>query len=121
MTSSYLGVILFYILALVFLPVVYSAAYRTAFLASPADEDFFLALVVLCGCLLFVSSVYTFVCVLISCLFIFNLSLLYPFLATMPFAGYFPARFLQSAFPVFFILMFSRFDLVWFRPSCDHG
>ena len=40
----------FYILALAFLPELYSAAYRTAFLAGPADEGIFLALRVSCGC-----------------------------------------------------------------------
>ena len=35
-------------------------------------------------------------------LFLF-VSLLRPFLATMPFAGYFPVRFLLSAFSVFFL------------------
>ena len=50
----------FAVLAFVFLPGLYSEAYRTAFLAVR----------VLCGCLLFVSSVFTFVCVFIPCLFI---------------------------------------------------
>ena len=61
-----ISLILFYILALIFLPGLYSAAYRTAFLAGPADEDVFLALHVSCGCLLFVSSAFSFVCVFVS-------------------------------------------------------
>ena len=48
----------FVVLALVFLPGLYSAAYRAAFLAQPAEER-----TTVCGCLLFVS----FVC--ISCSF----------------------------------------------------
>ena len=56
-------------------------------------------------CLLFVSSVCVF-CVLL--------------IATMFYAGYFLVRSLLSAF--FAILQtYSRLDLVWFRPSCDHG
>ena len=42
------------------------AAYRTAFLAGLADEDVSLALHVSCGCLLFVSSAFDFVCVFVS-------------------------------------------------------
>ena len=61
----------FVVLALVFLPEFYSAAYRTPFLSWPVDEDVFLALRVLGGCLLIVSSVFDFVCVLVSCVFIF--------------------------------------------------
>ena len=61
------------VLALVFLPEFYSAAYRTAFLSWPVDEDVFLALRVLGGCLLVVSSVLDFVCVLVSCVFIISL------------------------------------------------
>ena len=59
-------ILLFYILVLVFLPELYSAAYRTAFLAGPADEGIFLALRVSCVCLLFVSD-FAFVCVFVSC------------------------------------------------------
>ena len=59
-------ILLFYILVLVFLHELYSAAYRTAFLAGPADEGIFLALRVSCGCLLFVSD-FSFVCVFVSC------------------------------------------------------
>ena len=36
----------------------YSASYRAAFLAWPAGEDMFFAVSVLCGWLLFVSSVF---------------------------------------------------------------
>ena len=41
-------------------------------------------------------------------------------IATMSFAGYFLVRSLLSAFPPYLRLYF-RFDLVWFRLSCDHG
>ena len=61
----------FVVLALVFLPEFYSAAYRTPFLSWRVDEDVFLALRVLGGCLLNVSSVFDFVCVLVSCVLIF--------------------------------------------------
>ena len=43
-----------------------------------------------------------------------------PFLATMSFAGYLLVRYLLSAFSVS-LRTCSRFDLVWFRLSCDHG
>ena len=63
----------------------------------------------------------------IANLFLF-LSLLCPVLATMSFATYFLVRSLLSAFLPCFFLFFSffllncsRFDLVWFRLSCDHG
>ena len=79
----------FVVLALVFLPGLYCAAYRTAFLAQPADEDVFLALRVSCGCLRVLVSECTFLFVTL-CLF----SLL------------------------FFLRTCSRFDLVWFRLSC---
>ena len=62
----YLLNINFYILTLAFLPELYSAAYRTAFLAGPADEGIFLALRVSCGCLLLVSD-FSYVCVFVSC------------------------------------------------------
>ena len=61
----------FVVLALVFLPEFYAAAYRTPFLSWPVDEDVFLALCVLGGYILVVSSVFDFVCVLVSCVFIF--------------------------------------------------
>ena len=58
----------------------------------------------------------------------FFLSLLCPVLATMSFATYFLVRSLLSAFLPCFFLFFSffllncsRFDLIWFRLSCDHG
>ena len=70
----------FVVLALVFLPEMYPTAYRTAFLAKPADEDVFYALRVLGGCLLFVSFVFDFVCVFVSCVFIFIIVFfLFPF------------------------------------------
>ena len=56
----------FYILAIVFLPGLFFAAYRAAFLPGPADEGIFLALRVSCGSLLFVSD-FAFVCVFVSC------------------------------------------------------
>ena len=62
----YLLNISFYIPTLALLPELYSAAYRTAFLAGPADEGILLALRVSCGCLLFVSD-FGFVCVFVSC------------------------------------------------------
>ena len=40
------------------------------------------------------------------------------FIATTFFAGYFLVRSLLSAFHAYLL---SRFDLVWFRLSCDHG
>ena len=53
-------------------------------------------------------------------LLVFFLSFLCPFLATMSFAGDFLARCLLSVFPAF-LRACSRFDLVRFRPSYDHG
>ena len=38
----------------------------------------------------------------------------------MSYAGNFLARSLLSAFPAY-LRTFFRFDLVWFRLSCDHG
>ena len=38
----------------------------------------------------------------------------------MSFAGYFLARSVLSTFPAY-LRTFFRFDLVWFRLSCDHG
>ena len=52
----YLPNVSFYILTIVFLPGLFFAAYRAAFLAGPADEGIFLALRVSCGCLYFVSD-----------------------------------------------------------------
>ena len=42
-------------------------------------------------------------------------------LAKMCFADNFPVRILLSVFPSFFLGMCSRFDLVSFRLSCEHG
>ena len=50
-------------------------------------------------------------------LFVFSIFL---FIATMSFAGYFLVRSLLSFFPAYLQTYF-RFDLVWFRISCDHG
>ena len=81
-------------LALVFMPGLYSTAYRATF---PAF---------LCGCLLFVPTV---------CVFLFVFSILSrrcPLLAT----------FLSVLFCLLSLLISDfRFDLVWFRLSCDHG
>ena len=88
--------------ALVFMSGLYSADYRATSLRSLLRS-------VLCGCLQFVSSVCDFVCV-----FCFLL------IATMSFAGYVLVRSLLSAFPGYFRTC-SRFVLVWFRLSCDHG
>ena len=65
----------FIALALVFPPGLYSAAYRTACIAQLFDEDVFLSLRVSCGCLLFASYVFAFVCVFVDFLFIFILCL----------------------------------------------
>ena len=81
-------------LALVFMPGLYPTAYRATF---PAF---------LCGCLQFVSTV---------CVFLFMFSILSrrcPLLATS----------LSVLFCLLSMLISdSRFDLVWFRLSCDHG
>ena len=53
----------------------------------------------------------------LSLLFVFSIFLS---IATMSFAGYFLVRSLLSAFPAY-LRTFSRFYLVWFRLSCDHG
>ena len=79
-------------LALVFIPGLYSTAYRATF---PAF---------LCT-----------VCVIFLFCFVFVL-----FIATMSFAGYFLVRSLLSAFPAYLRTYF-RLNLVWFRLSCDHG
>ena len=80
--------------ALVFMPGLYPTAYRSAF---PAF---------LCGWLYFVSTV---------CVFLFMFSILSqrcPLLATS----------LSVLFCLLSMLISdSRFDLVWFRLSCDHG
>ena len=85
-------------LDLVFMPRLYSTAYRATF---PAF---------LRGCLQFVSTV----CVILLVFSIFF------FIATMSFAGYFLVRSLLSGFSAYLRTYF-RFDLVWFRLSCDHG
>ena len=79
----------FHVLALVFLPWLYSAAYyRTAFLVEPAEEDvvFLTIRVVSCVCLLCISSVFALL-VFLFLVYLFSitcfLSLLSPFLATM--------------------------------------
>ena len=76
------------------MPGLYPTAYRATF---PA---FFMLLPLVCFYRLCV-----FVCV-------------FYFTATMSFAGCFLVRYLLSAFPAY--LRF-RFDLIWFRLSCDHG
>ena len=87
----------FVALALVFMPGLYSTAYRATV------PEF------LCGCLWFISTV----CVILFAFFFFL------FIATMSFAGYFLVRSLMSAFPAYLQTYF-RFGLVWFRLSCDH-
>ena len=81
-------------LAIVFMPGLYPTAYRATFLA------FFMRLALVC---FYCLSVFVYV--------------LY-FIATMSFAGYF----LSVLFCLLSMLISdSRFDLVWFRLSCDHG
>ena len=46
-------------------------------------------------------------------------SSIFLFIATVSFAGYFLVRSLLSASPDY-LRTCSRFDLVWFRLSCDH-
>ena len=54
------------------------------------------------------------VCFYCLCVFVYVLY----FIATMSFAGYFlPALFCMLSM----LISDSRFDLVWFRLSCDHG
>ena len=54
------------------------------------------------------------VCFYCLCVFVYVLY----FIATMPFAGYFlPVLFCMLSM----LISDSRFDLVWFRLSCDHG
>ena len=80
--------------AVVFMPGLYPTAYRATF---PA---FFMRLALVC-----------FYCL---CVFVYVLY----FIATMSFAGYF----LSVLFCLLSMLISdSRFDLVWFRLSCDHG
>ena len=81
-------------LAIVFMPGLYPTAYRATF------PVFFMRLALVC-----------FYCL---CVFVY---ILY-FIATMSFAGYF----LSVLFCLLSMLISdSRFDLVWFRLSCDHG
>ena len=84
-------------LALVFMPGLYSAAYRAT---CPA----FMWLPLVC----------------FYCLCDFVCVLYFLFIATMSFAGYFLVHSLLSAFPAYLRTYF-RFDLVWFCLSCDHG
>ena len=59
------------------------------------------------------SSAFAFVCVFVSCLFfIYFMSPLCLFMATMSFAGYFLVRFILSTFPAFLHLTCPRFGLV---------
>ena len=64
---------------------------------------------VLCGLPLVFSTVFVFVCVF--CFLVYRDDVL---------DGYLPARSLLSAFPAY-LRTYSRFDLVWFHLSCDHG
>ena len=96
----------------------------TPFLRSPLGRMLFLPHArIICKIVvfLFVSSA-IFVCVYVSCFYV--LCLLCPcFLATMFFAGcctFLVRCFLLSAFPVF-PRPRTRFGLVWFGLSCDHG
>ena len=56
----------------------------------------------------------------VSSLFLLFVFSIFLSIATMSFAGYFLVRSLLSAFPAY-LRTFSRFDLVWFRLSYDHG
>ena len=81
-------------LAIVFMPGLYPTAYRATF------PSFFMRLALVC-----------FYCL---CVFVYVLYII----ATMSFAGYF----LSVLFCLLSMLISdSRFDLVWFRLSCDHG
>ena len=97
----------------IFLSGLSSAAYVTAFLAKPAEENGFLALRV-CGCLLFVCLSVVFV----SCFYF--VSYVAHFLATMFFAGHFSCPFFPLVcFPFSFfsdhvpgLIWFDSVDLV---------
>ena len=52
-------------------------------------------------------------------LFVFSIHL-FLFIVTMSFAGYFLVHSFLSAFPAYLRTYF-RFNLVWFRLSCNHG
>ena len=87
----------------------------TPFLSLPVDEDVFLALRVLGRCLLVASSVFDFVCVLVSCVFIFIIlctffvpswrqcPLLDTFLSVCILLSAFPAFFLQTCPTIFWL------------------
>ena len=88
-------------------------------LRSLLDEDVFIVVRVLCGCLLFASSVFAlFVfCSLLIFFFLHFLHFLHflrPFLATMFVVGYFLVRFLLPAFSACFIFSKCVTGLVWF-------
>ena len=71
--------------------------------------------VVFCLFLVFFVFFCVYFCFLFVCFLI--CACLFPFPATMSFAGYFPARFLLSAFPSFFFLICSWVGLVWFDSA----
>ena len=52
--------------------------------------------------------------------FVISFVFFFLLIATMSFAGYVLVRSLLSAFPAY-LRTCSRFDLVWFCLSCDHG
>ena len=54
-------------------------------------------------------------------LFVFSIFYYFLFIATMSVAGYSVVLSLLSAFPAKQLISDFRFDLVWFRLSCDHG
>ena len=64
--------------------------------------------------LLYVMTIHTYIHTYCLCVFVYVLY----FIATMSFAGYFlPVLFCMLSM----LISDSRFDLVWFRLSCDHG
>ena len=85
------------------------------------------------GCLLF----FLFLCFYFAVCRIYDISVVLALLVFMPdfvcvfcflliaavsFAGHFLVRSRLSAFPAYYYLRtYSRFDLVWFGLSCDHG
>ena len=98
------------VLALVSLPGLYSAASRAAFLVYPAEKRimwlpfvwFFYMCCCLCFCVLFI--------------YVYLLSLLCPFLHGDDVLCWLLSCPLSS-----FLRTCSRFDLVWFCLTCDHG
>ena len=91
------------------------------FLAYPVEEDVFLAVRMLYGCFLFLSSAFfVFVFVSCFCFFLFFCLLYVPFWRRCPLL----ATFLSASFGLLSLLFFSDhvsgFDLVWFRLSCEH-